>query len=396
MASITLMEPLMPSEADRSLDNLAAELLASTHYLGGSLHPQVQETVKELVRSMNCYYSNLIEGHDTYPVDIDRALKKDFVQDAERRLLQLEAKAHIKVQNLIDEGQHPKPVVSQHFIRWTHREFYLDLPNELLLVKNPKTGEIKEVTPGEFRTGGVKVGHHIPPEATDILAYLNRFEEAYKQNSHSRIRNIIAAAASHHRLLWIHPFYDGNGRVARLFSHALLAEHLGNSNGLWSVARGFARQVDAYKTHLMAADAPRRGDLDGRGNLSAKELHQFCSFFLKTCLDQVAFMASALDIPNLLQRIEHYYNQLQINAQLPAGGFPLLREVLLHGTMERGKAEIVTGYKERQARIILKLLLEKRLLVSDTPKGVVRLGFPIETLEYFFPKLYPVGKTREG
>jgi Fic family protein len=50
---------------------------------------------------MNCYYSNLIEGHDTHPVDIERALKNDYSQDRRKRDLQLEAKAHIAVQRWI-------------------------------------------------------------------------------------------------------------------------------------------------------------------------------------------------------------------------------------------------------------------------------------------------------
>ena len=53
---------------------------------------------------MNCYYSNLIEGHYTHPVDIERALKDEYSADPEKRDLQLEAKAHIKVQEWIDAG----------------------------------------------------------------------------------------------------------------------------------------------------------------------------------------------------------------------------------------------------------------------------------------------------
>ncbi len=43
---------------------------------------------------MNCYYSNLIEGHDTHPVDIERALRHDYSDDPRTRNLQLEAAAH--------------------------------------------------------------------------------------------------------------------------------------------------------------------------------------------------------------------------------------------------------------------------------------------------------------
>jgi Fic family protein len=57
---------------------------------------------------MNCYYSNLIEGHDTHPRDIDRALHKDYSTEPRKRALQLEAVAHIEVQKAIDEGADPK------------------------------------------------------------------------------------------------------------------------------------------------------------------------------------------------------------------------------------------------------------------------------------------------
>ena len=69
----------------------------------------------------------------------------------------------------------------------------------------------------------------------------------------------FAAAAAHHRLLWIHPFLDGNGRVARLMSHAMLLDTL-ESGGVWSIARGLARNVAAYKGHLAACDLPAAAD----------------------------------------------------------------------------------------------------------------------------------------
>ncbi|WP_407046050.1 Fic family protein [Mesorhizobium abyssinicae] len=71
------------------------------------------------------------------------------------------------------------------------------------------------------------------------------------------MRRIIACAAAHLRLAWIHPFLDGNGRIARLFSYAWLCE-LNVGSSLWSVARGLARQVDEYKARLQAADEPPR------------------------------------------------------------------------------------------------------------------------------------------
>jgi hypothetical protein len=69
-------------------------------------------------------------------------------------------------------------------------------------------------------------------------------------------------------------------------SYAALKE-MDIGSELWSVARGLARRSDDYKKLLQAADEPRRGDLDGRGNLSQAALIDFCEFFLSVCIDQV-------------------------------------------------------------------------------------------------------------
>ena len=75
--------------------------------------------------------------------------------------------------------------------------------------------------------------------------------------SEEQIIAVLSTAAAHHRLLWIHPFLDGNGRVARLISYAVLREAL-DTGGISSVARGLARSEAAYKAHLIACDLPRR------------------------------------------------------------------------------------------------------------------------------------------
>lgn len=388
MNTVFGMEPMLPEDRKRQLDDVCVDLVACASALAGRMHPVMRVSVGNLVRSMNCYYSNLIEGHDTHPISIDRALAGDYSADRDQRDLQLEARAHIEVQRMIDQGEAPSPVVSKDFITWVHREFCTRLPDDLLLVDNPDTGEKLRVVPGEYRQAYVRVGHHIPVDAAHLPAFLDRFEAGYGSRNLTRIQQIIAVAASHHRLLWIHPFLDGNGRVTRLFSHAFLRE-LNIGSELWSVSRGLARTVDDYKRHLMEADEPRRGDLDGRGNLTNSGLETFCLYFLKTCVDQVTFMESLLEPAELLRRIEIWAEEETRAKRLPKGSWPLLREAVLAGEFPRGKAESITGYEERQARTVLKSLLDLGVLVSDGQRGPVRLGFPVGVVGRWLPRLYP-------
>ena len=234
----------------------------------------------------------------------------------------------------------------------------------------------------------MQVGRHIPPSSEALPRFLHRFADAYDTKRLSRVRQIIALGAAHHRLLWIHPIYDGNGRVTRLMSHASLLR-CGVGSSLWSVARGLARNVQDYKKLLMAADGPRRGDLDGRGTLSTQALSDFCAFFMTVCIDQVEFMASLLEPSDLLRRMRlHIEEEIQAGSLLK-GSFPLLRETLLAGEVQRGKASEITGYGERMARNVVSDLLKKGYLKSETTRAPLSLAFPIDAVERWFPRLYP-------
>lgn len=385
----TAAEPYLPAEGTEGLENLAFDLAREASELSGQLHPIVRQSVAELVRSMNCYYSNLIEGHNTHPRDIDRALAADYSADPHRRDLQLEARAHIEVQRMIDaRADFPRPPASRAFIEWTHREFCSRLPESLLTVENPDTRERMQVAPGELRQRGVAVGRHVPPPAEDLPAFMDRFEQAYAAQRLTKPRQAIAAAAAHHRLLWIHPFLDGNGRVTRLMSHAMLLD-VGVGSALWSISRGLARRSTEYKRLLMAADEPRKGDIDGRGALSQSALIDFCTFFLECCLDQVRYMRELLEPSELQRRIELYVRDEEDAERLPKRSFALLREALLSGDLDRGRVPRLIDASERTARRVISALIEKRLLVSESHKAPLRLGFPIDVVERWFPRIYP-------
>jgi Fic family protein len=145
------MEPLLIAESSRhrpALADLAVDLAQKSAGFRRSLPPAILTSLAGLIRSMNCYYSNLIEGHNTHPVEIERALKGDYSQDPRKRDLELEAKAHIAVQEWIDGGGiQPNAAVRADTIREIHRRFYQLLPEELLRMEDPKTGKPCESSP---------------------------------------------------------------------------------------------------------------------------------------------------------------------------------------------------------------------------------------------------------
>lgn len=390
---ISQMEPTLPQESGSSLADLAVEVIRQSAVLSASLHPQTRRAVVELVRSMNSYYSNLIEGHNTHPLDIERALARDYSRDPAKRAMQMESAAHIEVQRLIEQRLDEVPeteICAPDFLCWVHREFYARLPEDFCRISAPD-GSVKTVMPGELRRDEVEVGRHLPPASSSLPDFLARFAAVYGDPRLSSVQKVVATAASHHRLAWIHPFLDGNGRVTRLFTHAYLVKARIDGHGMWTVSRGLARNRDAYLAALAGADEHRRGDLDGRGNLSNRGLLDFCAFFLQTALDQIAFMAGLLDLDGMQRRLAGYVERQVSLGELQVEAGYLLREIFLRGEIPRGEAGRITGRPERTARRILRDLLDKRLLAADTEKGPVRLSFPAKVVGYYFPRLYPEG-----
>lgn len=383
------MEPLIPEAAVVVLEDDAVALVAEANRLAGQVHPVLRDSIGDLVRSMNCYYSNLIEGHATHPRDIERALANDFSTDPERRDLQCEAVAHIHVQQLIDAGRDPDIwPASAAYASWLHEEFCSRLPPEMQWVTHPRTGERLRVVPGAWRVHDVKVGRHLPPDHGDISRFMARFDSAYGAPPLNRFRQIQAVGAVHHRFLWIHPFLDGNGRVARLMSHALF-KRLGIGTSLWSVARGLARDEMLYKKLLDQADRPREGDRDGRGNLTQRGLVAFCKFFLDRAIDQIRFMEGLLDPATLLRRIEIHVEEEIRAKRLMRGSFAVLREAVLAGEVERSMIPMLTGYEERGARNVSAALVEAGMLAATSHRAPLRLAFPSGVAERWFPNLYP-------
>ncbi len=386
-ASLTLV----PSEAHPAwpdLRDLAFQLGSEAASLAGRLAPETVLAIGDLVRGMNCYYSNLIEGHDTRPINIERALKLDYSRDPERRDLQLEAAAHIAVQSAIDHDKLPRLAPAALAIE-LHRLFYAQLPDSLAQVEELGTGRVVAVRPGRLRDGDVRVGRHVAPSPSELPEYLRRFDESAPERF-GRAERLVAIAAAHHRLLWIHPFPDGNGRVARLLSHALLRRSDVGSP-LWPVARGLARHAGTYRATLARADDPPQGSRDGRGLLSDGRLAGFCRFFLAASLDQVRFMHGLLSPDALGARVREFVAAEAAGGRLDTRVAPALEHAVLFGQVPRAAVPGLLGVGDRQARRLMQPLVARGLL-QGAKDALLRIAFPLGESERLFPHLWaPAG-----
>lgn len=394
----TRIEPArIEGEIDFALAEAAISLAQAASGLGAGLPPATLAQVAAMIRVMNSYYSNRIEGNNTRPREIEAALAGAFDEDPRRRALQQESAAHVRLQAEIDRrataGVLEDPS-SPDFIRWLHREFYRDVDGSALVIRAGAadgTGRIVMI-PGEWRDGDVEVGDHVPPPHDKVPAFMAHFHARFRQDRmHGQVAKILAVATGHHRMNFIHPFYDGNGRVSRLMSNAM-AHHAGiGAGGLWSVSRGLARGLagglpgrEEYKEMMHLADRVRQGDRDGRGNLSLAALTRFATWFLEVCHDQVAFMGGLLDFAGMGDRLARYAAARDFRA----GGADILRAVLIRGRVERGDVAAVLGVAPRTAREVIKELSDDGILGSVTPRSALELQFPSQTHEVLFPRLF--------
>ena len=392
--------PLLPNDANGNIDaellSMAEELCIKSATLAGSHAPQVLYGIKELLRKVNSYYSNQIESEGTHPIDIDKATRQEFSSDSKEKQLQQLSLVHIEVQknieNYFDEEQTP---FHRTFILDVHRELYAhpDMAH-FLQIEDKENNTIIEMIPGELRESNVRVGHHIAPDYTELSSFFNKYELLYRIPNHAtQAKKVIFALASHHRLMWIHPFLDGNGRTARLVLDGIFTSMKLEGYGLWNISRGLSRRSGDYKRYLALADMPRQGNLDGRGALSAKAFISYIKFILEVALDQINFMNQNLKMNSLHERIERYVRLSKEGffdtTPLPKYSELLFKELLMVGEVPRGKVMDIIHTKERTATSLIKELTQLDFLESDTPKSAIRLKFNAHFASYIFPELIP-------
>ena len=395
MTTVGSIEPLFPEE--RVLDPLierTTELVDSSQKLLTARGTPFATALVPRLRAMNSYYTNKIEGQHTTPARIEAALKRDFSADDAERKKQRLAMAHIETESSLEaecDSLETPALFEPARLTAIHERFFSYLP-----VAERFTSEGEPIVPGELRKSDVTVGRHLAPEPEMIAPLLDAWAKRY---THIRIKDyqLIGIACSHHRLAWIHPFADGNGRVARLHSHlALRSADL--THGLWSPLRGLAREHEQYYARLSEADQTRRNDLDGRGNLSQEGLVRFAQFFLDCCLDQVSVMVHMTEFDGIANRLLDLLRYLDSNPWMigseksvikPEASALAMEFVATRRAVTRAEFTRMLGVTEVLARRITRSLLDFGLLDSPSHRGDLSFGLPLKSLRFLFPRLWP-------
>jgi Fic family protein len=387
------MEPLLPGEHKlAALLERAHDMQRAADRLSALCQPDALTDLRGLLRAMNSYYSNKMEGQHTLPLEIEQALRQDYSQDADKARRQRLAVAHMQTESWLEQEEARSSAPASGITAWSaagvtriHQHLFAQLPSG---DRTLPEGDV--LVPGQLRDRNVSVGVHAAPAHTAIDAMLQRWGAFYSGVRRGEMR-LLAVAASHQRLAWIHPFRDGNGRVARLHTHGLLVG-MGLSNGLWSVLRGFARTQDQYYSRISAADEPRAGDLDGRGNLTEQGLIDWMAYVLDVCTDQITFMTGTLHLAGMKDRIAaclaFEQNVVKLGVRVEALR-PLHYLFATQGELERADFKTMLGLGERLATAQVSALLKRGLLKSDTPYGKLRFAVPLHALRFYFPNLWP-------
>lgn len=385
------LEPVWPSPGfPASILRTAETLSFRAGKLTGLLPENTAIRIGGLMRITNSYYSNLIEGQFIEPATLStRVPRRDS-----KELREL-AESHIGVQALLERTvRRPKSIdapwsvfFAPEFISVIHRRLFTGASDDDLRLSDGRL-----MVPGQLRDSAqrnVLVGDHAAPAWESVAPMLTRLQQVYGGQPDLTSR-ILSALAYHHRLAFIHPFEDGNGRVVRMITHLQLMR-LGLASPLWSLSRGLARKQDEYHGRLRVADQPRRGDLDGRGQLTQGGLFEFVEFMLQVCIDQMEYVEQAMGLVSLRQRLERVIGLEErfIGAGVKPEMAKAIHILLTQGEIARADFKIFSGLHDRVASDQLKKLIDLGVVEAPSAKSrSIFPGLPVWFAQMIFPDLH--------
>ena len=239
---LKLVEPSFSS----SLTDLIIELdYLRKKPLGGSTHPKVFFQLKHIFHTLESIGSARIEGNNTTIAEyIETKLEKsENVPSGIKEIQNIE-----NAMSFIEENVKDYPI---------NRAFISEMHKMVVDTLSPPPSGEGDYTPGEYRKINLKINksNHQPPDWLRIEDYMKELFDFIQREDGTKY-DLLKAAIAHHRFVWIHPFGNGNGRVVRLFTYAMLVKTGFNISvgRIINPTAVFCSNRNDYYNHLSEAD----------------------------------------------------------------------------------------------------------------------------------------------
>jgi Fic family protein len=229
---------------DSPLTNIVMDLqFLRRMRLGGSTPPQIFFQLKDFFHLLESINSARIEGNRTTVAEAIEARMEPTPNntDAIREITNVET-----AMRFIEEQMSEGAQISKGFILELHKKVVDGLIRE------------GDPTPGAFRAKNVEITNspHVPPDLAILQDYLEEFFKFINEPLDAKL-DLLRVAIAHHRFAWIHPFNNGNGRVVRLLTYAMLISRGFNvrTGRLLNPSAVFCSNRNKYYALLSAADS---------------------------------------------------------------------------------------------------------------------------------------------
>lgn len=268
--------------------------------LAGTTAPWIFFQLKHIFHLLESVGSARIEGNRTTIAEY----VEQKIENNERSTERFSEIANVEsAMKYIEESISEGTEITHHFIRELHQLAVDGLNDE------------GDRTPGAYRAWNVKISQspHLPPEHSSVQSYMDELVNFINKSDPGKY-DLLKTALAHHRFTWIHPFGNGNGRVVRLLTYALLIKYGFNvkDGKLINPTAVFCNNRDLYYKMLTEADA---GD--------DHSLLSWCDYVLTGILLEVSKVNKLLDFNYLyknilLPTIEYghergYLNETEVN-----------------------------------------------------------------------------------
>jgi Fic family protein len=290
-----------------------------------------------------------IEGNHTTLADYVESSLEGIPSEAE----QLREIANIEqAMDFIETSIESGAAITEHLIRELHALTVRDLVRE------------GDDTPGAYRAGPVIIAcsNHLPPEAIMVPGYMQELVNFINQNDPPKY-DLIKVALAHHRFGWIHPFGNGNGRVVRLLTYALMIKYGFNVKAGGRVLNPtavFCSDREQYYAMLSQADGGTQNDLEA-----------WCTYVLQGILVELKKV-------DQLTRYEYLTHRILLPAlsySRSRGMITELEEAILVTTIGAGvaKASVLSkampGMNPTQRTYQIRKLVDRKMLQPIQPNS---------------------------